>query len=317
MNKSKLPLPLLLLILSTIGYGFICFLSFYFRTLGNTIESLIAAFIFALIIGGIAFTLLRLKMTHQNFKMCIIWERCLLVLFAIIAALCVIPFSHYFNVSDKKEIIKKDLINNLNKAQGIFEYYENRADDKLNIYNDNLSSAIRNKDNQNEKYINLGFSGKNDSYEKTKMIETLNNSLFPNNYNQKKKYDSLWLINAKNKVENWSPLGVIAVLNTFKSEINSWHAQLNANYTVPIKGVPQSQFVYPPLNNLSNNISKHFTRKSNPGVFAIIIALLLYCLMILSYIITIRSSKNPYTLFKKRNVMWDDSIDIDLNILNS
>ena len=68
MSQSKFSLADLLTVLGTLGFGFFCFLSLNFKTLGDTTTSIIWAVTISLILGGLAFGVKLLKRTSRNFK---------------------------------------------------------------------------------------------------------------------------------------------------------------------------------------------------------------------------------------------------------
>jgi cytochrome bd-type quinol oxidase subunit 2 len=119
MNQSKFSLADLLTVLGTLGFGFLCFLSLNFLTLGNTQLSVTAATVIGFVLGGLAFGTKLLKRTTRKFKTCIIWERVLLFLFVITAFMAVFPFSHYFAVSAQKVKIQQKISSNITIADGM------------------------------------------------------------------------------------------------------------------------------------------------------------------------------------------------------
>ncbi len=121
MSQSKFSLADLLTILGALIFGFICFLSVNFLTLGDTTLSIIWAVIISLILGGLAFGVKLVKRTSRNFKTYIIWEWLLIFLFLVVAFFANISvFSHYFVVTAQKEAIQKKVVSNITSRRIVY-----------------------------------------------------------------------------------------------------------------------------------------------------------------------------------------------------
>jgi hypothetical protein len=292
MNQSKFSLADLLIVLGTLGFGFFCFLSFNFLMLGDTLPSLFLAALIAIILGGLALGAKILKRTSQNFKTCIILEWVLLFLFILIAIVAIFPFSHYFTVSEQKTEIKNKLISNITQAQGIFSAYEIYADNRLSIYENRLKGIVTARNVNPTEFKNFGFiDGVNINRQVENKLRSLKFQLYPSNYKAIKQIDSAWISDSKTKITNWSPIGIVKVMNSLKTEIPSWIIQLKTFSAFKAYGenVPDD-FNY---NITFNNVTNKFTTRSNPNALSICIAIAFYVLMLLSYFITKRHSKYP------------------------
>ncbi|MGI6409859.1 MAG: hypothetical protein ACOX0V_01285 [Bacteroidales bacterium] len=157
MSQSKFSLADLLTVLGTLGFGFFCFLSVNFLTLGDTTLSIIWAVLISFILGGLAFGVKLVKRTSRNFKTFIIWEWVLIFLFVVVAFFAIFPFSHYFVVTAQKENIQNKVVSNITQAEGLFIAYESYADNRLNIYKSRLNSIVAAKRVNPEEYKNFGF----------------------------------------------------------------------------------------------------------------------------------------------------------------
>lgn len=313
MNRIKFRLADLFLALGVLGFGFFCFLSMNFITLGDTVKSVIAATLISVVLGGIAFGLKLLKSTKGRFKIFIVWEWVLLLFFIAAAFFATFPFSHYFTVWEQKSEIQKEAVLNILKAERLFNEYEIYAEDRISMYKRRLESVVKNEGGEPIPYDTLGFNDPaDDESQIITMVRALKNQLYPSNYNEMKKLDSLWLSEAKSKILNWSPTGVVKVVNTFESEINSWIRQLVYYSEARVQGES------PSTNNFSfeieyDNVTTKINKQHAPSPLAIIIAILFYVLMLLSYVVTNRSTKSKYTLFSivtKKKSSKDDEIDV-------
>jgi hypothetical protein len=309
MSQTKFSLADLLTVLGTLGFGFFCFLSVNFLTLGETTLSITWAVIISLILGGLAFGVKIVKRTSRNFKTFIIWEWVLIFLFVVVAFLSLFPFSHYFVVSAQKENIQNKVVSNITQAEGLFLAYENYADKRLNIYKRRLNSIVAAKRVNPEEYKNFGFvEGTDDNTQVENKMFSLKAQLYPSNYSKMKQIDLAWLSDAKDKVTSWSPTGVVKVVNTLKVEISSWNEQLKSYSSFRAKDETPPDFD-PRLS--FDDVSGIFNKNSKPTLLSLSIGIGLFVLLLLSYLITRRHSKNPYTLFGKRKVKKDDKIDVE------
>ena len=301
MSQSRFSLADLLTILGTLGFGFFCFLSVNFLTLGDTTLSIIWAVIISLILGGLAFGVKLVKRTSRNFKTFIIWEWVLIFLFVVVAFFAIFPFSHYFVVSAQKADIQKKVVSNITQAEGLFSAYESYANNRLN-------SIVAAKRVNPEEYKNFGFvEGTDDNTQVVNKMFSLKAQLYPSNYSDMKQKDSDWLSDAIVKVTSWSPTGIVKVVNTLKIEISLWNEQLKSFSSFRAKGETATDFDFP----LSfEDVSGIFYKNSKPTLLSISIGIGFFVLLLLSYLITPRHSKNPYTLIGKRMMKKDDKIDV-------
>lgn len=291
MYQSKFSLADLLCILSSLVFGFFCFLSLNFLSLGETLPSIIYAAVIALILGGLSLGAKLLKRTRHNFKACIVTEWVFLGFFAVAAVAAFFPFSHFFAISQQKEEIQNTVIHNIGQAENIFADYESYADNRLNIYENKLKSVVRGKRVNPREYSDFGFvpSTANNVQIENKMF-TLKAHLYPANYQEMKTNDSIWLSDAKTTLSSWRPIGIVTVTTTLDPTLISLKTQLTDFSKFRAQGEVAKDFDY----NLSfGKVKDTFTEFGKPTLLSVLCSLVLYTLMLLSYFITERDSKFP------------------------
>lgn len=317
MNPSKFSLADLLLVLGAVGFGFFCFLSLNFLSLGATEQSIVWATVFSFVLGGLAFGIRLLKRTSRNFKTCIIWEWILLFLFVVVAIVGIFPFSHYFAVLEQKDEIESIVIAKISRAKGMFTEYENYAGYRETFYKSHLNSAINAKPIKPTDYYNeYGFvDGPSDSSQVENKMFKLHAKLIPSNYDGIggiKQVATNWLTNAKHVLESkWAfTFGIVDVLNNVQTNVTGWRAKLIELSGYKAKGENTDNFDYPlPFDDVTGRLSE----LRGPTPLSIGIAIVLYLLMLMSYIVSNRSTKNHYSLFsftKRRNTSISNDIDI-------
>ena len=292
MNRLKLPLKNLLTILAALVFGFYSYLGFNFSTLGNTGSSITAAALISFLLGAIAIALVYVKGVSKNFKTFIFVEGALILSFLVVSFFSISYFSHFFNVSSQKEIIQKQINSNIVLAETLYIDYESYAERRLTMYEERLKSFVNAKDIDPMGYIDAGFDPSVDGNTQieNKMF-TLKAQLYPSNYAASKSEALKWLAQAKSKVSPWSPTGVVDVVNNLDGTISDWNNQLKLYSLFRAKGeLPAYDFDLP----LSfADVSGMFKKGYSPNPMAMIVGIVLYILMLLSYFITKRHPRYP------------------------
>lgn len=286
MNQSNFSLADVLSVLAAMTFGFVCFLSINFLTLGDTTSAAIIAFIIAFILGGLALGAKLLKRTRKNFKTSLFFELFFLLCFSAVAFILVLPFSHFFSVYDKKEEIQEKLLNNFTVSDNIYTKYEDYANNRIELYESLLKAVVQGElinPDEFKKYdfepgidINTQFENK---------MFTLKAKLYPPNYMELKNNFISWLSESKGKIEIWSPIAIINVLNTVKSEINSKNDQLQELSKFRAKEELCNDFSFPIF---LEDVSKTFSTLGSSTPLSILFAVVLYILILFSYFITSR-----------------------------
>lgn len=295
MRESKFSLADLLIVLGAVGYGFFCFMGLNFRTLGDTKQSVILAVIFALILGGFALGAKMWKRTSRNFKSSMIWEWTFLLLFVSFSILFFKPFSHYFTVMGQKEEIKEEMSVNINQAKSMFDEYEEYTEKRLDIYESRLNSVVKGKAADNVTYKNYGFtSGTSDAVQVENKTFVLKSKLYPSNYEDAggiKTEATNWLSKAESTLKNrWAfTFGVVDIVNDAKEYSTDWKNKLVEFSEFRADGETTTSFDYElTINDVTKRIEDY---SESHNMFAFILAILFFLLMLFSYIITKRHSR--------------------------
>jgi cell division protein ZapA (FtsZ GTPase activity inhibitor) len=310
MNQSKFSFADLFTVLATVGFGFFCFLSLNFLSLGETVPSIIGATVLALILGGLALGVKLLKKTSRNFKTCIIWEWLLLFFFVVMAVFVVIPFSHYFLVSEQKTEIQQKVSDCISQSEGMFDDYQTYAENRIDTYEQELENAIsKGHDGRYmypSTYEKFQFQvGSDDNQQLNDKIKDLRNGLFeyPFSFQAEKEKDTAWLTEAKETMASWSPISVVDVVSNVRSNLEQWHNNLNEISKFRPKGkngnvienAKDFDKVYPQT-LCADDMEEYFTgeyMQDLANTTALCWAAGLYALMLLSYFITKRHPRYP------------------------
>jgi len=282
-------------------YGFICFLSFNFVTIGDWDASILFAAIIGLLFSIPVFIATLLKKTRRPSKIRIILEWLFLLVFVIVALLALGPFSHYFVVFEKRADIQKSLLENVTQAESMFVDYESYSNNRLDNYKALLNSVVHAKLVNPSKYNSFGFvSDIRDEVQIDSKFFALRAQVYPSNYSEMKQVDSTYLANAKTKLTVWSPTGIVEGMTKVPMEIDSWYSKLKGFSTFRGNGEIADDFEY----TLSfADVSEQLSVLSRPTIFSILIALLSYSVILLPYFAISRDTKYPglKVLFRLRD----------------
>jgi len=301
MDQSKFSLADCLAVLGALAFGFFCFLGFNFLSLGDTASSVTKAALFVLLLGGLALGAKWLKKTSRNFKTCMIWEWIFILLFVVSAVVAIVPFSHYFAVSDQKKEIQAGVIANIEQGEKMFIEYDDYVNGRTNNYKDNLEKAVSTKKANPAKYDKYGFKDDiSDSTQMNTLMFILETKLMPSNYGAIKDSATKWLEKKKAIIENWTPTGIVEVINKADINILAWRDKLIGDTLIERKdsefsafradGEEEKDFAY----ELEfANVTDKLTKKGAPTPLSVIFAICLYVLMLLSWFITRRHPRYP------------------------
>lgn len=310
MNKTKFSLADVLSVLAALAFGFVCFMGANFLNIDNdkvwgmphTTGCIIMALFCSILLFVTAFGAKLLKRTSSNFKTSFIVEIVLLMLFVLFAmffAMKTSPFTHYFTVSSQKSEIKSKLQKSITQAEEMFSQYESYAYNRENLYKHKLQSIANAKNLNPNEYAEYGFdstSNISDTLQIANKLFTVHADLFPTNYsdtiahNGIKEVASNWLQEAKKTTNIWKPIGIVGVVNDIEKNSNEWLNTLVKISKVREKGEQASDFEY----TLSfDDVKTHFTKLNRPTNIALVLAVLAYVLMLLSWFVTKRSTRFP------------------------
>ncbi len=291
MNHSKFSLADLFTVLAAIGFGFFCFLSLNFLSLGETVPSIIWAAGFAFVLGSLALGAKALKRTSRNFKACIVGEWVLLFLFIVVACVAVFPFSHYFSVSTQKGEIQQKMTANIAQVERMFSDYEKYTNNRLIIYENKLKSIVVGKKVNRSEYRKYGFvAGTDDNTQIENKIFTLRAQLYPSHYEEMKQVSTDWLASSKATVSTWKPIGIVTVISKIENNFISWREQLKGFSAFRASGEIATDYEY---EHSFDDVTDRLTILGSPTLLSILCVGGLYVLMLLSYFISKRHPRYP------------------------
>jgi hypothetical protein len=295
LNSGELTAVILCTVTGAVVFGFFCYLSFNFLSLGKTQSSILWATLIAVFLCIPVVTAICLKKTKPT-RGRIIGEWVLLFSFAVAAIFAIFPFSHFFAVSEQKSEIQQTVTANITQAENLFTDYENYANNRLNIYENKLKSIVAGKRINPTEYSNYGFvSGTNDNTQIENNMFILKAQLYPSNYEEMKQIDTDWLASSKATVRDWKPIGIVTVINEVKSNLTSWKNQLTEFSAFRARGEIANDFDYALT---FDDATDKFETFGSPTSLSVLYAVCLFILIFLPYIPIKRHSKSKFSNYK-------------------
>jgi hypothetical protein len=294
LKQIKFSLAVVINLLAALTFGYFCFLGKNFQTLGDKVSSITFAVIITLLLIGTSLGAKLLKQTHRNFKIRFIWEIILLVLFTVlIGYFTVFPFSHYFSVSEKETEIKSKLNSSITQAENMYVKYEEYVNNRKSNYKTKLESAVLSKVNgvSDIDFNCLDFRLNSLPYPRQieRKIRKIGFDLLPSSFIEMKSDNSKWLANSKGDIDKWKPIGIVDFINNIENNSKKWKSDLITISKIRETGEIADDFDYILQ---FNEVKTYFTKLGNPTTLSLIYAILLYLLMLLSYIFSNRSTKS-------------------------
>lgn len=302
MKQSNFSLADVLTVLTALVFGYVCFLGNYFITMGNTRESIILASIITLLLAATALGAKLLKRAKGNFKTNFICEVVVLILFSgLILYFSYKSFFHYFVVAERKQGIQNKLTASITEAQNMFAKYESYAQDRKNDYKRFLDRVVVSQKVDQNTYAKWDFGNNlvNDNFQILQKTQTLHDDLFPVNYSDSAKLGvkdvaTIWLLNAKTKIDGWKPIGIVSVANEVEQYSNQWLNDLVTLSKIRERSKKGAEENAQNFDHtlLSDDVKVYFTTRGKPTALAIGSAFVAYILMLLSWFVSKRDSRS-------------------------
>lgn len=288
MKQSNFTLGFIITLLSSLSFGFICFLGVIFFTLGNINESIITGLTISILLCVTSLGSSKLKQTNKNFKTCFVWEIILLIMFTGLTVFFAYTiFPHYFVVNKQSVKIQNKLNASIRKSKNIFIEYEKYANERKLKYKDKLESVALNHELKNggDEYRNYefkdnGLSNKSQIINKMDMMQL---DLFPHNYKNIKEADLSWINQYEEIIKDWEkkPISIIDVINNIEKKSKLSVSQLVSFSTIREKNEVAIDFSGDLIK--AESVKNHFTTPGGPTPLSLCLAVLLYLMMLLSW----------------------------------
>jgi len=171
--------------------------------------------------------------------------------------------------------------------------YKAYVETRVDIYEHKLSAAILNKNGQQIELTRLGMDINTPvslEIQKKSQLDKINNKLLSPTFNDIKTIDSTYLAKAKVSINNWEPISLVDVINNIGTNTTSSLNKLVSFSKEKARGEEDYPDFFPSTPTL-HNVKNNFTTIGTPSPFSIVLAIIGYVLMLLSWYITKRDSR--------------------------
>ena len=299
-QKLRFTFGHILAYISLIFIGYISFLGLTYWGDGNFILSGILTGVMVLILLGLMTYLQGLKAVARYFKIRIKIERICLLIFILFSIISSLPFLHFWTVFSNEDVLSTSFSKSIDKSKAVFDAYEIYANNRVQVYTNDLDRVIRAKNNSPSQYVNYGFmEGKDDNFQKEKKIDKLRGQhLLSENYDNIKVPTIDWLDKARSNANVWNPFFLNNV-KTISSVISDKITELHKMSETLCPNESAEPFAYSITFEDVTNLYTIFNR--TPALIGLLLAIICYALLLFPYALQTRNTKSTYTLVKYSN----------------
>lgn len=225
-----------------------------------------------------------LKGTERKFNKRIWLERILIILSPVVFYFMMVSYFHFWNVFKNRQQIETTFSESVKTTKGMFDSYELYANERIKEYTKKLARA------------------KTDAISKNNKIEALKLQLIDENYKSLKETANEWIDRASGATV-WNVF-MIGNIDKIEDAVDGWNNTLNefsskimSDETTGTEAFSDSDPSVVAAKESLNDLRNLYTEKGEPTAIAISLAVILYLMLVLPYVIQGRHTKNTLRLF--------------------
>lgn len=225
-----------------------------------------------------------LKGTERKFNKRIWLERILIILSPVVFYFMMASYFHFWNVFKNRQQIETTFSESVKTTKGMFDSYELYANERIKEYTKKLARA------------------KTDAISKNNKIEALKLQLIDDNYKSLKETANEWIDRASGATV-WNVF-MIGNIDKIEDAVDGWNNTLNefsskimSDETTGTETFSDSDTSVVTAKESLNDLRNLYTEKGEPTAIAISLAVILYLMLVLPYVIQGRNPKNTFRLF--------------------
>lgn len=225
-----------------------------------------------------------LKGTERKFNKRIWLERILIILSPVVFYFMLTSYFHFWNVFKNRQQIETTFSESVKTTKGMFDSYELYANERIKEYTKKLARA------------------KTDAISKNNKIEALKLQLIDENYKSLKETANEWIDRASGATV-WNVF-MIGNIDKIEDAVDGWNNTLNefsskimSDETTGTEAFSDSDPSVVAAKESLNDLRNLYTEKGEPTAIAISLAVILYLMLVLPYVIQGRHTKNTLRLF--------------------
>ena len=172
------------------------------------------------------------KGTDEKFKRSIIIERILICFCPIAFCWMMLTYNHFWTVLGQHEGIETKFNQAINKSKQLFTEYNTYANNRIEKYDQFLTSVIHNKNKDVATYHRIGFSGGDDQMQKQDYVRTLQLQLLSQNTDSLEYVANKWIDDANQGASVWNAF-LVGNIKEISRAITGWNKTLTS-YSKPV-----------------------------------------------------------------------------------
>ena len=200
--------------------------------------------------------------------------------------LSAVPFTNFLRVRHDKTDISEKVNEACEAAIAMDDAYGKYVEQRIADYQDNLNLMVMGKDISPTEYLECvaGAAGDTDEEKIEALTKSLRMKLMPDSTAIVVAERQRWITNAK-EVKILNPL-TPANINTVDQQVNGWLENYQELSSIRYKGEEPQSFEYTQFKSKLNELTETYTKFQVPSIWAILIAVACFGIMLLPYFLT-------------------------------
>lgn len=273
--------------------GYVSFMGITYLTDGDFLYAGLGVLIIDLVLILFFIIPQLLKGTDEKFSRKIIFERILFFVAPVFFIVAMIPYTHFWTVFKNRITVETTFSESIRTTKGMFTSYEEYATTRIKEYDNKLA-------NEDIQVIS-----------RTNKVEALRVQLIAENY-ETLKINAIEWIDKASSATVWNVF-MIGNLKTIETAVESWNNSLTGFSSKIMSDEPEVVMPFtssdPSVVIAKQNLNKlrsTFTTMHSPTLISIGLALLLYFMLLVPYLVQRRNTKSIYKLIGLKNESSDN-----------
>lgn len=204
--------------------------------------------------------------------------------------LSAVPFTNFMRVLEKQDEIKSEIKSSFDSAKQLDDAYAGYAKNRIDNYKSSLIKASEAKSIRPSEYKVFleGAAGNTDEEKTQNLVNSLTSRLLPDSIKIIKDSRLSWLEqSSKMSVLNMKlPSNIVKIC----AEVSNWTENYRNLSSTIYNGEDASAFDFPDYNSKIKTVTDFYTKLHKPSFFAIICSIICFIIMLLPYLMTLKSN---------------------------
>lgn len=295
MNK-KITIGLVLAVSPTAFLIYYNFLGFYLKSFGaDASNSFLMGLAYAVVPLILIVLVRNRKQVAKSFKLNVLLEAFLLVLFVITYFVVAPVFTTYFEVRDNKESIQKEAIQHLDEIDLVFTEYEKYTKNRVQDYKDRLGSVLKNRNTNPTQFNAFELNSIKPEEKLNDLVFELENALQPTDSISQKHTKQAWASTMKKNLRSWNVLSLVNEMEAIENTPNEIVAELInvSKYRAPGQATYMNDVDFEYTLNTKADFKSYINKEHKTPILAYVYLLVIYLVMTVYYLAGERDFRYP------------------------